>query len=138
MQVIAEGNIPKKQHQADAGFDLEANADIRIPVGSWTLVPTGTRLQIPEGYVGKVCSRSGLALKHGVAVLNAPGIVDAGYQGDVGVVLINHGIEPFEVKRGDRIAQLLIEKLPETTIIGGEIQSPSDRGEGGFGSTGTK
>lgn len=138
MQVIAEGNIPKKQHQADAGFDLEANADIRIPVGSWTLVPTGTRLQIPEGYVGKVCSRSGLALKHGVAVLNAPGIVDAGYQGDVGVVLINHGVEPFEVKRGDRIAQLLIEKLPEVTIVGGEIQSPSDRGEGGFGSTGTK
>lgn len=138
MQVIAEGNIPKKQHQADAGFDLEANADIRIPVGSWTLVPTGTRLQIPEGYVGKVCSRSGLALKHGVAVLNAPGIVDSGYQGDVGVVLINHGVEPFEVKKGERIAQLLIEKLPETTIIGGEIQSPSDRGEGGFGSTGTK
>lgn len=138
MQVIAEGNIPKKQHQADAGFDLEANADIRIPVGSWTLVPTGTRLQIPEGYVGKVCSRSGLALKHGVAVLNAPGIVDAGYQGDVGVVLINHGVEPFEVKKGERIAQLLIEKLPEVTIVGGEIQSPSDRGEGGFGSTGTK
>lgn len=138
MDIIAEGNIPKKQHQADAGFDLEANANIRIPVGSWTLVPTGTRLQIPEGYVGKVCSRSGLALKHGVAVLNAPGIVDAGYQGDVGVVLINHGVEPFEVKKGERIAQLLIEKLPETTIIGGEIQSPSDRGEGGFGSTGTK
>lgn len=138
MDIIAEGNIPKKQHQADAGFDLEANADIRIPVGSWTLVPTGTRLQIPEGYVGKVCSRSGLALKHGVAVLNAPGIVDAGYQGDIGVVLINHGIEPFEVKRGERIAQLLIEKLPEITIISGDIQSPSDRGEGGFGSTGTK
>lgn len=138
MQVIAEGNIPKKQHQADAGFDLEANANIRIPVGSWTLVPTGTRLQIPEGYVGKVCSRSGLALKHGVAVLNAPGIVDAGYQGDVGVVLINHGVEPFEVKKGERIAQLLIEKLPEVSIVGGEIQSPSDRGEGGFGSTGTK
>ena len=73
-----------------------------------------------------------------MAVLNAPGIVDAGYQGDVGVVLINHGIEPFEIKRGDRIAQLLIEKLPEVTIIGGEIESPSDRGEGGFGSTGTK
>lgn len=138
MDIIAEGNIPKKQHQADAGFDLEASADIRIPVGSWTLVPTGTRLQIPEGYVGKVCSRSGLALKHGVAVLNAPGIVDAGYQGDIGVVLINHGIEPFEVKRGERIAQLLIEKLPEITIISGDIQSPSDRGEGGFGSTGTK
>lgn len=138
MDIIAEGNIPKKQHQADAGFDLEANADIRIPVGLWTLVPTGTRLQIPEGYVGKVCSRSGLALKHGVAVLNAPGIVDSGYQGDIGVVLINHGIEPFEIKKGERIAQLLIEKLPETTIIGGEIQSPSDRGEGGFGSTGTK
>lgn len=138
MQVIAEGNIPKKQHQSDAGFDLKANADIRIPVGSWTLVPTGTRLQIPEGHVGKVCSRSGLALKRGVAVLNAPGIVDAGYQGDIGVVLINHGVEPFEIKRGDRIAQLLIEKLPDVAIIGGEIQSPSDRGEGGFGSTGTK
>ena len=138
MDIIAEGNIPKKQHQSDAGFDLEANADIRIPVGSWTLVPTGTRLQIPEGYVGKVCSRSGLALKHGVAVLNAPGIVDAGYQGDVGVVLINHGVEPFEVKSGDRIAQLLIEKLPEVTISSGNIESGSERGEGGFGSTGTK
>ena len=138
MDIIAEGNIPEKQHQADAGFDLKSATDIRIPVGSWTLVPTGTRLQIPEGYVGKVCSRSGLALKHGVAVLNAPGIVDAGYRGDVGVVLINHGIEPFEVKRGDRIAQLLIEKLPDVAIISGNIQSPSDRGEGGFGSTGTK
>lgn len=125
MEIIADknGNVPKKQHAQDAGFDLESSTELTIPMGSWALVPTSTRLNIPEGFVGKVCSRSGLALKHGVAVLNAPGLVDAGYEGEIGVVLINYGIEPFEVKPGDRIAQLLIENLPKVTIEAGDLQT---------------
>lgn len=138
VNIITEsaGEMPQRKHHTDAGFDLRASACVRIPVGAWALVPTGTKMQIPEGYVGKVCPRSGMALKHGVTVLNAPGIIDAGFEGEICVILINHGLEPVDVEAGDRIAQLLIEQLPDVQLVAGEIVTRSERGEGGFGSTG--
>lgn len=140
ISIITEstGEIPQRKHHTDAGFDLRASTCMRIPVSAWALVPTGTKMQIPEGYVGKVCPRSGMALKHGVTVLNAPGIIDAGFEGEIQVILVNHGLEPFDVGAGDRIAQLLIEQLPDVQLVAGEIATQSERGEGGFGSTGKK
>lgn len=138
MIIIAEGNMPSKAHPDDAAFDLRADESMRIPTGSLAIVPTGTRLQIPEGYVGKVCLRSGLAAKNGISVLNAPGIIDPGYTGEIKVVLMNHSLDVFEISAGDRIAQLLIEELPEVTLKAGVVEARTERGEGGFGSTGVE
>lgn len=126
-----------------AGMDLRAalpEGDLwRLAPGERRLVPTGLSMAIPEGFEGQVRPRSGLALKHGVTVLNAPGTIDADYRGEVAVVLINHGQAPFEVRRGDRIAQLIVAPVtacawaPERQLAAlGETQ----RGEGGYGSTG--
>lgn len=130
------GNPPTRAHKGDAGLDLTANENIVIPSMGWRLVPTGTKTAIPEGYAGLVCPRSGLAAKHGITVLNTPGIIDAGYRGDIGVVLINHGPKPFEVSAGDRIAQLLIVPYTPLTPVGRPLDT-TDRGNNGFGSTGT-
>lgn len=129
------GNPPTRAHKGDAGLDLTANENIVIPSKGWRLVPTGTKTAIPEGQAGLVCPRSGLAAKHGITVLNAPGIIDAGYRGDIGVVLINHGPKPFEVQAGDRIAQLLIMPYTNLTPVGRPLDT-TDRGDKGFGSTG--
>lgn len=126
-----------------AGMDLRAalgESEVRcIQPGQRDLIPTGLVMAIPEGYEGQVRPRSGLALKHGISVLNAPGTIDADYRGEVAVVLINHGSEPFEVRHGDRIAQLILAPVtrgtwvPETNLAAlGDTQ----RGEGGYGSTG--
>lgn len=131
------GNPPTRAHKGDAGLDLTANENIVIPSMGWRLVPTGTKTAIPKGQAGLVCPRSGLAAKHGITVLNAPGIVDAPYRGDIGVVLINHGPKPFEISAGDRIAQLLIMPFTHLTPVGRPLDT-TDRGDGGFGSTGTK
>ena len=129
------GNPPTRAHKTDAGLDLTANENTVIPSKGWRLVPTGTKTAIPKGQAGLVCPRSGLAAKHGITVLNAPGIVDAGYRGDVGVVLINHGPKPFEIQAGDRIAQFLV--VPFTPLTpGGRPLDTTDRGTSGFGSTG--
>lgn len=131
------GNEPTYAHKNDAGADLVSSVDATIPVGRRSLIPTGTKVAIPAGYEGQIRSRSGLAHKHGVAVLNAPGTIDAGYTGEIMVNLINHGDKPFHIKSGDRIAQLVIARL---TIVREfmEVESLSDteRGEGGHGSTG--
>lgn len=130
------GNPPTRAHKDDAGLDLTANENLVIPSMSWRLVHTGTHTAIPKGQAGLVCPRSGLATKHGITVLNAPGIIDAGYRGDIGVVLINHGPKPFEVQAGDRIAQLLIMPYTNLTPVGLPLDT-TDRGTAGFGSTGT-
>lgn len=127
----------KRADKDDAGLDLIANENLVIPSMSWRLVPTGTRAAIPEGQAGLVCPRSGLAAKHGITVLNAPGIIDAGYRGDIGVVLINHGPKPFEIQAGDRIAQLLIMPYTNLTPVA-RLLDTTDRGDKGFGSTGTQ
>ena len=104
--------LPRYQHLGeDAGLDLMSRIDLVLEVGSFKLIPTGIALAIPEGYVAYVNPRSGLALKHGITVLNADGVIDPGYRGEIGVILINHGQEAFTIKRGERIAKLIVHKF---------------------------
>jgi dUTP pyrophosphatase len=120
-----------------AGMDLMAAVpeDVTVPPGERILVPTGITVAIPEGCEAQIRPRSGLALKHGVTLLNAPGTIDADYRGEVGIILINHGREPFIVRRGDRIAQMVVHRVCRVQwAVGGEL-SPTQRGSGGFGHT---
>lgn len=130
--------LPALMTPESAGFDLAAaiEAPMELGVGRWELVPCGFSMALPEGYEGQVRPRSGLALKHGVTVLNAPGTIDADYRGEVKVLLINLGSVPFTISRGMRIAQLVVARLPQVEIKIVETLPPSHRGEGGFGSTG--
>ena len=117
-------------------MDLPAADDVTISPGERRLIPTGWSLAIPKGYEGQVRPRSGLALRHGVTVLNAPGTIDEDFRGELQVVLINHGTDPFEVRRGDRIAQLVIAPVVQAEIVEVETLDATDRGAGGYGSTG--
>ena len=132
--------LPNYASEGAAGLDLLAaigeEEKITLQPGKWGLVQTGLKLQLPDGYEAQVRPRSGLALKHGVTVLNAPGTIDADFRGEVGVVLVNHGGVPFEITRGMRIAQLVV--APVTRVILAEAESLTDttRGAGGYGSTG--
>ena len=136
MTLPYQGTPPTRAHHDDAGLDLRAATDITIPSGAHALVPTGTAVAIPTGHVGMICPRSGLAAKHRVTVLNAPGIIDAGYRGEIGVILINHGRATARISRGDRIAQLVITPFAHLTPIA-QALTTTDRGDSGFGSTGT-
>lgn len=129
---------PVKAHPGDAGYDLFAclDEDIKIRPGARALIPVGFRLALPPCYEAQIRSRSGLALKHGVFVLNSPGTVDSGYRGEVGVILHNTGSKSFKVHDGDRIAQMVITLLPLVQLDLRTILPDSDRGEDGFGSTG--
>ncbi len=129
---------PKKAHHDDAAFDLRSREDTKMEPHVPHLVKTGLFIEVPEGYEAQVRPRSGLALKHAITVLNTPGTVDAGYRGEVGVILFNAGDEAFEIKRGDRIAQMVISKLPRVEMVKVDKLSESLRGQGGFGSTGKK
>lgn len=128
--------LPAYAHPHDAGADLRSRIYCVIEPAEAKLVPTGIRVAVPQGYELQVRPRSGLALKHGVTVLNTPGTVDSGYRGEVGVILINHGWEPFMVKRGDRIAQLVLARVETASYVAVESLPESERGDGGFGSTG--
>src|SRR5260370_28575516 len=131
--------IPQCRHPRDAGLDLPSRRDIIIEPGERATVPTGLALAIPHGYAGLVLPRSGLAARHGIALVNSPGLIDSGYRGEVAVVLINTDkIQPFRISRGDRIAQLVIQKVEEVEVIAVDDLSDSHRGGGGFGSTGRK
>ncbi len=131
--------LPSYATAHSAGMDLRANlhAPIVIAPGQRALIPTGLFLELPEGTEAQVRPRSGLAFKHGVTVLNAPGTIDADYRGEVGVLLINHGQEPFEVKDGERVAQLVIARYVRAEWQEVADLSSSERGAGGFGHTGT-
>lgn len=133
-----EDLFPRKAHEDDAAFDLRSRVDAVIPSGKITLVPTGVFMELPVGYEAQVRPRSGLALKHGITVLNTPGTIDAGYRGEVGVILINAGPADFTVSRGDRIAQMVVQKLADVELVAAEQLSDTSRGAGGFGSTGVK
>ncbi len=109
---------------------------VKLQPGARALVPTGFALELPHGYEAQVRPRSGLALKHGITILNSPGTIDADYRGEVMVILINHGTEPFLVQRGDRIAQLVIAPVAQVEIVAVEALGETERGPGGFGSTG--
>ncbi len=128
--------LPRKAHSDDAAFDLRSRVDMELPVGRSVVVPSGVYIELPEGYEAQVRPRSGLALKHNLMLTNSPGTVDAGYRGEVGIIMYNAGSEPFQVKRGDRIAQMVICRLPEVELSVVESLSESGRGAGGFGSTG--
>ncbi|KMW57952.1 Deoxyuridine 5'-triphosphate nucleotidohydrolase [Candidatus Rhodobacter oscarellae] len=135
--------LPSYETAGAAGADLRANfaegerGGLALAPGARALVPTGLRMEIPAGFEVQVRPRSGLALKHGIALVNAPGTIDADYRGPVGVILINHGAEPFRVEHGARIAQLVVAPVVQARIELADAVSQTARGEGGFGSTGT-
>lgn len=132
--------LPSYETDGAAGMDLRANFDdrgsVEIAVGARALIPTGLALEIPKGFEAQVRPRSGLALKHGVTLVNSPGTIDSDYRGPLGVILINHGDASFSVTHGDRIAQIVFAPVMQ---VGWDLDHPlgqTDRGEGGFGSTG--
>jgi dUTP pyrophosphatase len=129
--------MPRYQHEGDAGLDLSSRVDVTLRPGERATVPTGIAVAIPRGYAGFVLPRSGLAARHGIALVNSPGLIDSGYRGEVAVVIINTDKhEAFHIKRGDRIAQLVIQKVIEATTLRVEELDETSRGSGGFGSTG--
>ena len=132
--------LPAYQSAHAAGLDLLAAVPEASPLtlapGQRALVPTGLTIALPPGYEAQVRPRSGLAAKHGVTVLNAPGTVDADYRGEIGVLLINHGAEPFAIRRGERIAQMVIAAVARAELVAASELSATERGSGGFGSTG--
>lgn len=139
MLLVAEpGFEPTYAQPGDAGADLRSRVAVIVPAGGRATVPTGVRIALPAGYVGLVHPRSGLAAKHGITVLNAPGTVDAAYRGEISVTLQNHSVDDFSVEIGDRIAQLLIQAFEEAEFVVVNQLPDSHRGDGGFGSTGTK
>ena len=129
--------LPAYAHPGDAGADLVTAVDITLAPGERALVPTGVALALPDGYVALVHPRSGLAARFGVSIVNAPGTVDAGYRGEIKVMLINHDpAQPIELRRGDRIAQLVVQRVERARFVEvGELPG-SARGDGGYGSTG--
>ena len=129
---------PRYMSDGAAGLDLCAalDADLVVAPGGRLAVPTGIALALPAGFEGQVRPRSGLALRHGLTVLNAPGTIDADYRGEVLVVLVNHGREPFTISPGDRIAQLVVAPVARATLTEVAALDESERGVGGFGSTG--
>jgi dUTP pyrophosphatase len=128
--------LPRRAHPGDAGADLFAVEEVIIPAGERRDVGTGIALAIPGGYAGFVQPRSGLAFKHGIMVVNSPGLIDAGYRGEVRVSLYNSGRGPFTVAVGERIAQLVIQKVEEPEYVAADELPDTSRGEGGFGSSG--
>ena len=129
--------LPAYEHPGDAGLDLRARVDVTLAPGERQLVPTGIAVALPAGYVALVCARSGLAVRHGLGLVNAPGVIDAGYRGEIGVVLVNHDPHAaVTLRRGDRIAQLVVQPVAQADLIEVADLPGSHRGEGGFGSTG--
>lgn len=129
--------LPRQATSGDAGVDLYAREGGTLDPGQRTMVPTGIAVAVPEGYVGLISPRSGLAVRHGISLVNAPGILDAGYRGEIHAVVINEGDEPFEYERGERIAQLVVVPFvtPEFEVV--DELPTSERGDGGFGSSGS-
>ncbi|HSD30009.1 MAG TPA: dUTP diphosphatase [Vicinamibacteria bacterium] len=128
------GSLPEYSSTGAAGADLRASEAVEIAPGARTAVPTALRLQIPPGHVGLVWPRSGLAVRHGIDTL--AGVIDSDYRGEVRVVLVNHGDEPFRIERGDRVAQLLVQRVERAAFAAVASIADTDRGEGGFGSSG--
>jgi dUTP pyrophosphatase len=130
--------LPARAHPGDAGFDLRSAVDVEVGPGERAMVPTGVAVAIPEGHAGLVLPRSGLASKHGLTMANAPGLIDAGYRGEVVLAVVNLDRDTaVRISRGDRIAQLVVVAVPELEPAWAEELPPSSRGSGGFGSTGT-
>ncbi len=134
---IIAAHVPVYAHPGDAGADLVSAEELRLGPGERALVATGVRIALPDGYVAFVVPRSGLAAKHGITIVNAPGTVDAGYRGEIKVSLLNTDpTEPYDIAIGDRIAQLIVMPVPRVRFVPVDELPESARGEGGFGSTG--
>lgn len=140
VKLINKSHHPTPEYATpqSAGLDLRANleAPVELRPGEYQLIKTGLFMELPEGYEAQVRPRSGLAFKHGITVLNSPGTIDADYRGEVGVLLINHGKETFVIEDGERIAQLVVARFEQVQWSQVEELADSDRGAGGFGSTG--
>ncbi|MCT4624713.1 MAG: dUTP diphosphatase, partial [Schleiferiaceae bacterium] len=138
IEIVNKSNheLPAYTTIGSAGLDLRANLEnpVTLNPGEWKLIPTGLSIALPVGYEAQVRPRSGLAYKHGITVLNSPGTIDADYRGDVGVILINHSKHSFEIKNGERIAQLVIAKHEQAEWIEVKELDKTERGAGGFGS----
>jgi dUTP pyrophosphatase len=128
---------PTYEHAGDAGLDLRSRIDRELAPGERALVPTGISIALPAGYAAFVHARSGLALRSGLGLVNGPGVIDAGYRGEISVILINHDrVDPIRISRGDRIAQLVVTEVSRARLVQVEQLPGSMRGRGGFGSTG--
>ena len=136
LRLDSELPLPALAMPGDAGLDLRASEAVTLEPGERRLIPTGLAVAIPEGHAGFVLPRSGLAMQKGVTVLNAPGLIDSGYRGELKVLLINHGGAAVAIGRGERIAQLVIQSVAQPRLVEVERLPDSARGEGGFGSTG--
>jgi len=136
VRLDAELPAPHQAHGGDAAVDLHSRVEVRLEPGDRSSVPTGIAVAIPEGYAGLVLPRSGHAARHGVGVVNGPGLIDPGYRGEVSVLLINHGSETVVFARGERIGQLAIVPIPDVEWIEVDTLNTTERGTGGFGSTG--
>jgi dUTP pyrophosphatase len=129
--------LPSYAHPGDAGADLVTAVDVHLSPGERALVPTGVALALPPGHVGLVHPRSGLAARHGLSIVNTPGTIDAGYRGEIKVLLVNHDLhEPIELRRGDRVAQLVVQRYEHVAFREVETLPDTVRGTGGYGSTG--
>jgi dUTP diphosphatase len=136
-RVREEAVVPERAYSGDAGLDLSACERVELGPGERALVPTGLAVAIPDGYAGFVLPRSGLAARHGISIVNAPGLVDAGYRGEVQVALLNtDASEAFTVEPGMRIAQLVVQRIEDARPVVTDILPASERGAGGFGSSG--
>ena len=134
---LREGAVlPSRAYEGDAGLDLSAVESAELAPGTGATIGTGLAIALPEGTAGLVLPRSGLASKHGIGVLNAPGLIDSGYRGEVRVILHNHGSETFRVEPGMRIAQLVLVAVEDVTLVEVDELPESERGEGGHGSSG--
>lgn len=137
----SDNNLPAYETSSSAGMDLRAylpEGPITLKPMQRTLVPTGLFMEIPEGYEGQVRPRSGLAIKHGITVLNTPGTIDADYRGEVKIILVNLSDTDFVINSGERVAQIVFAKCEQMEVINAETLSETERGEGGFGHTGRK
>lgn len=133
----ASVELPRRARDGDAGLDLAANADLTVAPGERAMIPTGLAVAIPDGHAGLVLPRSGLASRHGLTLSNAPGLIDAGYRGEVTIAVVNlDPREPVEIHKGDRIAQLVVVPFAEAKPVEVAELPPSERGGGGFGSSG--
>ncbi len=129
--------LPARQHDSDAGYDLVAREHAVVAPGERVLMPTGIAIALPHGHAGFVLPRSGLAIRHGVSIVNTPGLIDSGYRGELKVIIVNHDRRAaFEVQRGERIAQLIVQRIEDIGWIEVAELDHTDRGHGGHGSTG--
>jgi dUTP pyrophosphatase len=130
--------VPSYAHEGDAGLDLYACLDgtITLKTGERALIPTGIAVELPQGFEAQIRPRSGLALMHGLTLLNSPGTIDNGYRGEIGIIVINHGTEAFEITDGMKIAQMVIAKFTTVTVVETDDLNATNRNTGGFGSTG--